>query len=84
MYYTYGLYNKPKNKIYIGQTNDLKKRLARHNGQLLNKHTSYTYRNKGGWIIVHKEAFFTRREAIKREQQLKTQKGREFIWNIIK
>jgi putative endonuclease len=31
MYYTYVLYSEKHDKIYIGYTSDIKKRLARHN-----------------------------------------------------
>ena len=83
MFYTYALYNNIRNKVYIGQSEDLEKRLRRHNGQLPNKRTSFTAKNKGEWFLIHKEQFATRKEAIQREKQLKTQRGREFIWNII-
>lgn len=83
MFYTYALYNKTRNKIYVGQTENLEKRLKRHNGELLNKSGSFTARNDGGWILIHKEQFATRQEALQREKQLKSQKGREFIWSII-
>ena len=84
MYWTYALYNKDRDKIYIGQTQNLDIRLKRHNGELLNKERSYTAINEGKWIVIHKEKFNTRHEAMLREKQLKTQKGREFIWSIVR
>lgn len=84
MFWTYALYNKIRDKIYIGQTEHLEIRLKRHNGELLNNKRSYTSINDGEWILIHKEGFATRREAMVREKQLKTQKGREYIWNLIK
>jgi putative endonuclease len=36
------------------------------------------------WVIVHQEFFDSKSEALKREKQLKSATGREFIWkNII-
>ena len=35
------------------------------------------------WEIIFKEEFISRAEAMKREKELKSQKGREFIWNLI-
>jgi len=35
------------------------------------------------WEIVHTEVFGTKAEAMKREKQLKTARGREFIWKLI-
>lgn len=71
-------------KIYIGQTKDLDKRLSRHNGELISKAGSYTKLNKGPWVTVYKEEFTTRTEAIEREKELKSYRGREFIRSLIK
>jgi putative endonuclease len=80
-YFVYVLQNSKNNKIYIGQTNNLKKRINRHNGLLLNKKTSYTSINadNGVWDIKYKEVFKTRKEAIIREKELKSYRGRQFI-----
>jgi putative endonuclease len=43
---------------------------------------AYTIRYRP-WILVHSESFDTKLEAIKREKQLKTAKGRAFVWQII-
>jgi len=83
MYYAYAIKNN-NDKIYIGQTSNLEKRLKRHNGILKNKKSSYTYRNKGKWKILHKEKFLTRKEAMAREKYLKSYRGREFIKKLIK
>lgn len=83
MFYLYALYNQDRKKIYIGQTNNLTIRLKRHNGELPSKKGSFTSINNGSWILIYKEEHLTRKEAVVREKQLKTQKGREFIWNII-
>lgn len=83
MYHTYALYNREKNKIYIGQTNDLENRLKRHNGELSAKRGSYTKINKGNWEIIYQEKFETRSGAIVREKELKSYKGRQFIRGLI-
>jgi len=80
MYYTYVIKNE-KNKIYIGNTNDLEKRKKRHNKILPNKKTSFTSKNKGQWEYLHIEKFETRKEAVIREKQLKSYQGRLFIKN---
>lgn len=84
MFCVYGLYNQLRKKIYIGQTEDLPSRLKRHNGELLTKKSSFTSLNSGRWELVYTEKYQTRKEGLEREKQLKTQKGREFIWNIVK
>ena len=79
MFYTYVLQSKTTGKIYIGYTGNLKRRLQSHNQELPTKKGSYTKINKGPWEIVYKEEFQTKKEAIRREKQLKTAKGRKFI-----
>jgi putative endonuclease len=76
-YYVYVLTNS-ENKIYIGQTNNLERRLTEHNDPDFSG-TLYTKRNKGPWELVYSEEYSTRSEAIIRERQLKSYQGREFI-----
>lgn len=80
MYIVYVLQN-DKGKIYIGQTSDLEKRLARHNGYLPSKPRSYTRINKGIWGVVYSEEFGSRKEAVVREKYLKSHIGRDWLKN---
>jgi putative endonuclease len=79
-FYTYALFSEQYNKIYIGYSSDVNRRLLAHNDD----------RNKGWtakfrpWKIIYTESSESKSEAMKREKQLKTAKGREFIWSIIK
>ena len=77
-FYTYVLHSSEHNKIYIGQSSDLEKRLWEHNSGL----SKYTKRYMP-WVIVYKEELTSRSEAMKREKEIKSQKGREFIWKLI-
>jgi len=79
MFYVYALYSSKFNKIYIGQTCDLTSRLIEHNSG-----KSFYTKRFIPWEIIYTEEFETRGEVMKREKQLKSQKGREFVWNIIK
>jgi putative endonuclease len=85
MYYVYALKNE-SNKIYIGQTEDLNKRLARHNGELPSKLSSYTFKNKqdGVWELFYSESADSRSSAMLREKQLKSYQGRLFLKSLIK
>jgi len=74
MYFTYVLYSKKYDKIYIGQTNNVERRLTEHNSG----NHRYTKRYLP-WSVIHTEEFGTRAEAMKREKQLKSSKGREYI-----
>ena len=78
MYFIYILESKTDNSFYIGQTNDLQKRLDFHN-QGLSKYTS----RKLPWEIVYFEEYKTRTEAIKRERFLKQQRNRSFYKSLI-
>ncbi len=79
MFYVYVIKNQLNDKIYIGQTVDREKRLKRHNLELPAKTKSYTYKNRGRWKLIYQEIFNTREEAIIREKELKSFRGREFV-----
>lgn len=84
MFTVYAIHSKNANKIYIGQTIDIELRLKQHN-DVGEKHLGkFTAQNKGPWVLIHKEEFMTRSEALKREKQLKSFRGREFVKNLIK
>ena len=76
-FYVYILRN-PDGHTYVGQTNDLDRRLEEHNDPEY-KGTKYTKRYRLPWDLIHKECFKTRSEAMKRERELKTGKGRDWI-----
>ena len=76
MFYVYAIYNLDHKKIYIGQTKDLPSRLRMHNNHELK---GYTSRFDGEWILIYKEKISNRQQAIIREKQLKSYRGRQFI-----
>ena len=80
-FHVYVLQN-PEGKIYIGQTKDLQKRLREHNDPEY-RGTLHTKRHTGPWRLVHSEEYGTRTEAMARERDLKTGKGREWIRKVL-
>jgi putative endonuclease len=78
MFTLYVLYSEKFNKIYIGQTSDMEMRLNYHNIQAIKGYT-VKYRP---WIILYTETFSSRSEVMKREKQLKSSRGRNFIWAL--
>ena len=74
-YHVYVLLN-PDGKTYIGH--DLERRLAQHNEPDF-RGTLHTKRHRGPWRLIHSEAYPTRGEAMGRERELKSGKGREWI-----
>jgi len=85
LFFVYVIKNDSNGKIYIGQTDNIDKRIARHNNKFLNKKSSYTFKNadSGVWKLIYSEKFPTRKEAVIREKQLKSSRGRSFIKSII-
>ena len=81
MYIVYSIYNKRHNKIYIGQTENLKVRLDLHNSGAFKN--SYTSRFDGYWDLIYKEECDDRKSALIREKQLKSYQGRLFIKKYI-
>lgn len=77
MFYVYVIYNRKNGKIYIGQTVNLEERIKLHKEKCFMN--SYTARFDGGWELIYREESDNRSEALKREKQLKSFRGREFI-----
>ncbi|OGE94523.1 MAG: hypothetical protein A3B10_02430 [Candidatus Doudnabacteria bacterium RIFCSPLOWO2_01_FULL_44_21] len=83
MFIVYVIRSTSSGKIYIGYTSDIEKRVKQHNLELPHRSKSYTYKNKGPWRIIYKEEYNTRIEAVKREKQLKSSKGRDYIKKLL-
>jgi len=81
MYIIYAIYNKDHDKFYIGQTENLEKRLQMHNNKAFKN--GYTSRFDGEWQLIYNEEVASRQEALIREKQLKSFRGREFVKNFI-
>jgi type I restriction enzyme M protein len=65
--------------LYIGQTQDLRKRWNEH---IVGKASDWTKKYPPKFI-VHHEIFSTREEAVNREKELKTTNGRRYLKKII-
>ena len=67
MYYVYMLKSKSVKPVtYVGYTNNLKKRISLHNS---NKGAKFTRGRK--WVLIYKEKFKSKKEAISREYYIK-------------
>ncbi|MDP9231027.1 MAG: GIY-YIG nuclease family protein [Bacteroidota bacterium] len=80
MFTVYVLYSKAFNKIYIGFTSNFTERMKSHN-ELATKGWSIKFRP---WKTLHTEIFENKTNAMRREKELKSAKGREWIWKLIK
>lgn len=78
MWYVYVLQNKRK-KLYIGSTNNLRKRILQHN---LGKSRSTKYGFP--WKIIYCEISINQKDARARERYLKSGIGRKYLKNRLK
>ena len=78
MFFVYILFSQKNQKYYVGSSQDVEVRLLRHN----KGHSSFT-KNGIPWILVYKESFATRTEAVQREKYIKSQKSTIYIQNLI-
>ena len=70
-YYVYMLKSKGVKKItYVGYTNNLKKRINLHN---TGKGAKFTRGRK--WLLIYKEKFQSKKEAISREYYIKNNRS---------
>ncbi len=77
-YCLYIIYSIKWDQFYVGQTDDLKDRIKRHN-----EGRSKATRGGEPWRLEYTEDFTTRSEAMKREYEIKRKKSRRYIeWLI--
>ncbi|MES2516251.1 MAG: GIY-YIG nuclease family protein [Bacteroidota bacterium] len=79
MFTVYALYSEKYDKIYIGYTSNIEQRMLSHN-ELGTKGYTLRYRP---WKLIYSERFPDKVSAMKREKELKSGKGREFIRSLI-
>ena len=79
MYTVYVLYSESFGKIYIGYTNNLETRLRSHN-ELSTKGWTIKFRP---WKVIHTELFENKIKAMRREKELKSARGRDWVWSLI-
>lgn len=78
MFYIYILYSEKFDPYYIGQTNDLDKRVERHNKGYVKSTKAYK-----PWNLVYSEVFETRLESVQREITLKKLKSKQAIQELV-
>jgi len=73
------LYSEKYDKIYVGYTSNLEVRLLSHN--ILSK-KGWTVRYRP-WKLIYNEEYENKVDALRRERELKSHKGRDFIRTLI-
>ena len=76
MYFVYVMRSLTTERLYLGWTTDLRRRLCQHNGG-----ASRATRGRGPYELVYCEAYRHREEALAREQSLKKHPN---VWKQLK
>ncbi|MFA6253319.1 MAG: GIY-YIG nuclease family protein [Patescibacteria group bacterium] len=74
LFYTYVLKSKKDNKLYVGYTDNLNKRIQKHNDGKVE-----STKNRRPFTLLYFEACLDKYKAIKREKYFKTGFGRRFL-----
>ena len=77
MFKVYVLENKKDRSSYIGQTEDLARRLQQHNSKNGGRTTSM--KEEGSWTLIYAEAYVNKKDALGREKFLKGGSGRMYL-----
>jgi len=79
MWYVYIIYSEKIDGYYTGITDDIERRLERHN-------QGWRRFTKRGipWKVVYTEKFETKSDALDRERKIKNRKSRKYIESLIK
>ena len=77
-YYVYIIQSERDRSYYVGSTQNLSNRLERHN----QGRTKYT-KSKRPWKIVYSEKYPDRSSAIKRENEIKNRKRKEYVESLL-
>jgi len=78
MFSVYVLRSKSTGRFYTGSTSNLSARIEQHN-----TNASQSTKNHGPWELIHQEDFRSRSEAVRRERELKTGKGRDELDRLL-
>lgn len=79
-YYVYVLESlKDEGRLYIGSTNDLKKRVEQHNRAI-----NFSTKPYIPWRLIFYEAYLNKQDALRRERYLKTSKDPDYLNECLK
>ncbi len=78
-YFVYILQSRDGGWYYTGYTTDIRTRLEDHN-----RGASRSTRRRRPWKVVHVEEYVKKRDALRREREIKRMKSRAYICELIK
>ena len=74
MFYNYILYSPKQDEMYVGVTEDLKRRFSEHNNGKVPSTKRYM-----PWLLIYYEGCLNKKDAKRREMYLKTSQGRRML-----
>ena len=77
-FFVYVLESEKDGSYYVGSTNNFEDRIERHN----QGRSQYT-KTKRPWQLVYTEEYLNKSDAIKRENQIKRRKSKNYIDSLI-
>lgn len=78
-YYVYVIESTKHDRLYIGYTTDLNKRLREHNRKMVFSTKPYI-----PWRIIHFEGYLNKKDAERRERYLKSSQGMRLLKRMLK
>lgn len=78
MFYVYILLSLKDNGLYIGYTNNLKKRIKEHQSKKV-----FATKGRLPMKLIHYQGFFSQKDALQTEKYLKTTRGWERIHRML-
>ena len=78
-HYVYVLESEKNGALYVGCTEDLKRRLKEHNREMNFPTKPYT-----PWRVIHCEAYLNEKDARRREKYLKINQGARLLKRMLK
>lgn len=79
MYFVYILRSVTDKKLYIGFTQDIKKRFSEHQARLV-----FSTKGRGPFKLIFFEAYLSKTDALRREKYFKTNKGKRTLKLMLK
>lgn len=78
MYYVYCLLSTKTSDLYVGYSDDLKRRFIEHNNGSVKATKGYR-----PWILIYYEAYRAKKDATMREKQLKMHKAKQELKTLL-
>jgi putative endonuclease len=78
-YFAYIVRSDSSGRFYVGHTENPTKRVMEHNNN-----RTVSIKNRGPWKLVYSEEFATRREATRREREIKRMKSHTWIEQLVR